>query len=345
MVFTRSFLVPLALSLGAACTSGGGEDVGDVSGAVGTYEVTSSYDATGALPEVVGDSLQTLTGLHDDPAGTLIQLLQQANVPIVDELLDSIPDSLRGQFEGWVNDYIASRVYMGVPVTEEIARWAGDISGMLTRFDVISDLELARLDEGGNTDANHTLGAVGFDLRGEHRVIDTPAILDQLTVARTVSVSVTADDEGGAGTIDIGDHAFHMPLGDFALVGFNQALDAAFGAGDLTALLGGMIDCAGLASTIADKCFGPVCVGHEDQIEEFCLAGVDLAVAEIERRITSVEFVELHHAGGAGVLLGETKMDGVATTFEQIASGTWDASVNIDGVVAPIGATFLGRRK
>lgn len=344
MTFRRT-LLPLALSLGAACTSGGGgEEVGDVSGAVGAYQVTSSYDATGALPEVVGDSLQTLTGLHDDPAGTMIALLQDANVPIVDELLDSIPDSLRDQFEGWVNDYIASRVYMGVPVSEEIARWAGDLSGILTRFDIITDLDLARLDTGGETDANHMLTAVAFDLRGDRRVIDTPAIVEQLTIARTVPVAVTSDDAGG-GTIEIGDHAFHMPLGDFALVGFNQALSAAFGAGDLTGLLGGMIDCPGLAANIAGKCFGPVCVGHEDQIEEFCMAGIDLVVAEVERRITSVEFVEMHHAAGSGVLLGEAKTDGTATVFDTIEEGTWDASVNIDGVSVPVGATFVGVRK
>ena len=341
---TRTLLVPLALlSLGAACTSGGEEDVGDVSGALGTYEVTSSYDATGALPEVVGDSLETLTGLDDDPAGSMIQLLQDADVPIVDQLLDSIPGALRDQFEGWVNDYIADRVYMGVPVTEEIARWAADISGMLTRFDVVSELDLARLDEGGHTDANHMLGAVGFDMRGSYRLIDTPAIVDQLTVARTVAVSVTSDDIGG-GTIEIGDHAFHMPLGDFALVGFNQGLSALFGASDLTALLSGMIDCAGLAANIADRCVGPVCVGHESEIQQFCTAGVELAVAEIERRIASVEFVELAHSAGSGVLLGENKTDGTATVFEQIEAGTWDASVNLDGVGAPIGATFMGER-
>jgi hypothetical protein len=345
MISRRTLLVPLALSLGA-CTSGGGgsEDVGDVSGAVGAYQVTSSYDATGALPEVVGDSLETLTGLHDDPAGTMITLLEDANVPIVEEVLDAIPDFARDQFAGWINDYIASRVYMGVPVTEEIARWSGDLSGILTRFDVITDLDLARLDASGETDANHMISAVAFELRGDRRVIDTPAIVEQLTVARTVPVAITSDDAGG-GTIEIGEHAFHMPLGDLALVGFNQALGAVFGAADLTALLGGMLDCPGLAASIADRCVGPVCVGHEGQIEELCLAGVDLVVAEVERRVTSVEFAEIHHAAGSGVLLGEAKQDGTATVFDTIEDGAWDATVNIDGVSVPVGATFVGVRK
>ena len=336
----RTYLLPLALSLGAACTSGGGgdEEVGDVSGAVGTYQITTSYDATGALPDAVGHSLETLTGLHDDPAGTIVALLEDAGVPI------PVPDSLRDDFEGWINDYLASRVYMGVPVTEEIARWAGDLSGILTRFDILTELDLARLDAGGETDANHVIAAVAFELRGDRRLIDTPSIVDQLTVARTIPVAVTSDDAGG-GTIEIGDHAFHMPLGDFALVGFNQALSGLFGAADLTALLGNMIDCPGLAANIADKCVGPVCVGHEAEIEQLCLAGIDLVVAQIEQRIASIEFVEIHHAAGSGVLLGEAKQDGTATEFDAIEAGTWDASVNLDGVIAPVGATFVGHRK
>src|SRR5688572_19698443 len=115
MTLGRSLLLPLALSLGAACTSGGGEeDVGDVSGAVGTYQVTTSYDATGALPDAVGHSLETLTGLHDDPAGTILALLEDAGVP------NPVPESFQDDLEGWINEYLASRVYMGVPVTEEI---------------------------------------------------------------------------------------------------------------------------------------------------------------------------------------------------------------------------------
>ena len=335
---TRLRLVACAL-LTSACTTGSADEPEmPPEAVVGQYEVTTTYNAAGALPDVATETLGILSGLADDPAGTLIDLAEAAGAP-----LDWVPDALRDQFADWVNDYIASRVFQGAPVTEEIARWTQDITGMLHHFDVISTMDLATL--GDTTTANHTLAAVAFDFRGARRVVDTPDLVDQLTIARDVSCQL-ADTGQGEARIDIGDHAFHLPLGDFAVDGFNMGLEQVLGIADLHAALGLLIDCPGLAAEVASKCLGPICVGHADEIEGFCQMGIDLVVDQIESRIASIEFAELHLASGEAAMLdavkGDTAVDG---TFDQIDRGVWQAVVNIDGLELPVDATFVGARK
>ena len=330
----------LALLMSSACTGGGGEDTAEVppEAVVGQYQVTSTYNAAGALPDVATDTLAILDGLADDPAGTLIDLAEEAGAPI-----DWVPDAVRDQFADWVNEYIASRVFQGAPVTEEIARWTQDIAGMLHHFDIVSTMDMATLE--GVTTVNHTLAAVAFDFRGTYRLVDTPDIVDQLTIARDVSCDL-ADTGDGQARIDIGDHAFHMPLGDFAVDGFNLGLQEVLGIADLTAALELLIDCPGLADQVSSRCLGPFCVGHRDEIESFCRMGIDLVVDKVESRIASIEFAELHLASGEAAMLDAAKGDSVLDgTFDQIDSGVWQALVNIDGHELPVEATFVGARQ
>src|SRR5690606_9314738 len=291
-----------------------------------------------ALPPAAGEAIELLGGLSEDPAGTLFALLEAADVP-----LDWIPGALRDDVEGWINDYVFDRLYDGAPITEEIARWADDLSAMLTHFEISSELDLGAADAAGGTDANHTLAGVAFDWRGQRQMVDTPAIVDQLTIARDVTCNVSIDR--GEAAIDIGDHAFRMPLGDFAVLGFNAGLEQLAGFSDLRDALGSFIDCAGLADDLSSRCLGPVCVGHRDEIESMCLTGIDLAASAIEERIASIDYAELRLSGGRAALAGGDKQDAArATTFDRMEDGTWQAAVDVDGAAVPVGASFTGRR-
>ena len=340
----RLLALPLALAVG--CTGGeeGGPDgIGEDGMAAATYELTTTVDATGALPPAASEAIAMLDGLAEDPAGTLIGLLEAADVPIVDQALGAIPSSLRGSVEGWINDFIFDQVYMGAPVTEEIARWADDLSGILTHFEITSRMEMSNVDAAGGASASHTLAGVAFDFRGSRQLVDTPALVDQLTMARDVSCQL--DGDGGGAALTIGDHAFHMPLGDFAVIGFNAGLQQLAGFSDLRDALGSLIDCAALASSVASRCVGPVCVGHEAEIEQLCVAGLDLVAQEVERRIASIDYAELRLASGQAALVSADKQDaGGAARFDRIDDGTWEARVDVDGADVPVGATFVGRR-
>ena len=346
-------LVPLALWLG--CSGGGqpGPDdgtgdpgAGQADPVAGSYQLTSTYDLSqaGVLPDLAGDTLAALTGLSDNPAGTLIALLQAANVPVVNDLLDAIPDPVLSQFEGWVNDYIASQLYQNVPLSQTIADWVSQLSSLLTHFDLVTELDLANLDAAGNTDGSHILSAVSFPWNGTLLTVNTPALVDQVTMARDVAVSAAL--EGAGGTIDIGDHSFRLPLGNFAVVGFNQVLQQTLGASNLRDALGMVIDCGGLADQVSSRCVGPVCVGHRDLIEQFCDAGLDQVAAQVESRIAAIKFASLHLQTGEATLVNAAKQDGASDgVVDRMVGGAWQVGVNVNDHEVQIGASsFVGER-
>lgn len=336
--------LPLALVLGCAGDGGGGMQDGPAGGdegsdpVAGRYEVTSTFDLSQSevIPGLIGDALGPLTSFREDPAGSLLALLESTDAPVVTDLLDAVPDSLRDKLLDAVNDYVFDQLYDGVPVADEIATWTDDLANMLTHFDVMTELGLGTVDEAGNLSASHTLAAISFQLRGETRLVDTPALLDQLTVARNVSCNVAL----GESRIDIGDHAFHLPLGNFAVVAFNQGLEKTLGVGSTREALGLLIDCGGLAADVASKCVGPVCIGHESEIEAFCDAGLDALAAEVEARIASIDFAELHLAAGAGQVADAAAEDGLVDRIE----GEWQTELNVDGKAVPVPAAFVATR-
>jgi hypothetical protein len=348
-----TLIVPLLLVFACSSDPGGGDGAGGGGGGgdgstdpvAGRYEITTTYDLTQSdiLPDVAGDVLSALTGLEDDPAGTIIALLQAANVPIVSTVLDVVPGVLKNLLTGYINDYVFSRVFEGVPVTAEIAGWVDDIATGLTHFQVISELELGNVDAAGNSSGSHRLSAVQFQMHGAEMLVDTPDLIDQLTIARDVSVNVNFG--GSQGTIDIGDHAFSLPIGDFAVTALNSALQAQFGVADLGEALGLIIDCPGLAHTVASKCVTFVCVGHETELTNLCEAGLDQVAQVVEDRLSSIDFAAIHLSGGSAIVVGG-KADGAeAAQVSQLDDGEWQAAASLSGNELPIGATFVGVRQ
>lgn len=349
-MLARSRLVALALpfALSLGCGDGGGDGMQDGPGAgdgadpvAGRYEVTSSFDLSQseAIPALIGDALAPLSDFRDDPAGSLIAVLESTDAPVLTDLLDAVPDSLRGLLVDAVNDYVFDQLYEGVPVADELATWTDDLATMLTRFDVVTELGVGTLDAAGNASASHTLAAISFQLRGATRLVDTPALLDQLTSARNVSCNVELGD--GGGRIDIGAHAFHLPLGNFAVVAFNQGLEETLGVANTRAALGLLVDCGALAADVAGKCLGPVCIGHEAELEAFCDAGLDALAAEVEARIASIDFAELRLSAGAAEVADAAAGDGLIDRMDQ---GQWQTELDVDGRAVPVPASFVATR-
>ena len=337
---------------------GGGADTGDDGddqaddGSVapdpveGSYELVTTYDVSSSplLPGVIGGSLAALTNLTDDPAGTILAVLDEANLPVLDQLLAVLPDVLVDQLAGFINDFVFDRIVDGVPATQVLTDLVGDLSGILTRFEVVSVLELSPMDEAGATSGSHRLSGVRFDWRGAPLLVDTPALLDELTVARDVTGLATFG--GDDGVLGLDDHAFHLPLGDFAVLGIDLALQETFGVADLRAAVGAIIDCAALAESVATRCIGPICVGNQDTIQEVCESGLDLVVAEIEERITSIDFTEIRFSQGDAVLRDAAEEGGaVDGLIDRIERGNWECSVELDAVGSvPLPSPFVGHR-
>lgn len=337
-------LLPLSLLIGCAADEDPAPGDSGPDPVSGRYQVTSTYDLSqsDAVPDVIGNALEPLSGLSEDPAGTLIAVLQASGSPALNDLLDAIPSSLLDAFEGAVNDFVFDQIDKG-GTAADIILWTDDIAGILTHFEVISNLDLGRPDETGAARADHTLAAVSFEMRGETQLVDTPDIINTLTVARDVDCTIESSGEGEA--ITIANHAFHLPLGDFAVVGFNQALQSSLGVPDLHAALGLAIDCPALAQKVASICLGPVCVGHEAEIEGFCDDGLEAVASEVEARIASIDFAELRMSSGQAVLLDAAKADAPTDgRIDAMDGGHWASDFEIDGLVIPVDASFRAVR-
>lgn len=313
----------------------------------GSYEIVTTVDVSSSplLPGVIGGSLAALTELTEDPAGTLLAVLDEANLPVLDQLLAVLPDVLVDQLAGFINDFVFDRVVEGIPATQLLTDLVGDLSGILTRFELVSILELSPMDERGATSGSHRLSGVQFEWRGGPLLVDTPALLDDLTVANDVVGSATFG--GGDGVLGIGNHAFHLPLGDFAQLGIALAMQQTFGVADLRAAVGAIFDCPALAESVATRCLGPICVGNQDTLLQVCESGLDLVVAEIEERITAFDFTEIRFAQGDAVLRDAADDGGaVDGIIDSIERGNWECSVQLDTIGGvPLPSPFVGRRQ
>jgi hypothetical protein len=335
--------------------SGDGADDGAADGGEepdpiqGRYEVATTYDlaASPLVPGAIEGALVSLTQLADDPAGTLLDLLDQANVPVLDQLLAVVPDVLVDQLAGFINEFLIDRVIENVPVLDQVVGITDSVAGLLTGFDVVSLLDVSTMDDAGAARANHRLSAVRFGWDGQPLLVDTPELLDQITIARDVGVSVSLG--GGDGVIELGDHAFHLPIGDFAVVALNQALSQTLGVGSLRDALGLLFDCAGLAESVANRCLpGPVrvCVGHQEELEQVCDAGLDLVASQVEERLTAIDFAEMRFESGSAVLRDAAEIGGAEDgRIDLIDRGTWQTQLQLDGVGGfPLPSPFAGHR-
>jgi hypothetical protein len=333
---------------GTGDTSDDGEaDDGEAADPIaGRYQIDTTYDLSGAplVPGLIGDSLLALTRLKDDPAGTLLDLADQANLPVLDQLLAVLPDVLLDQLAGFINDFLFDRLVAEIPAAEAFTTLVADLSGLLTNFDVMSQLELSERDPSGAVTGIHMLTGVRFAWRGQDVLVDTPELLDQITVARDVAGSVSLG--GPDGVLELGDHAFHLPLGDFAVIGANLALSQVLGVADLRALLGALFNCPALAEAVANRCLGPICVGHREEIEAVCESGLDLVVAQLEERVSSIDFTEMRFSSGDAVLRDAAEPGGEQDgRIDLLEGGHWQSMVVVDGAAeVPIPSPFVGHR-
>ena len=321
---------------------GGGDDGGGPTDPIaGPYQVTSTYDvaSNSLLQSVVSGLLFGIGDLAQDPAGTLIDLLDSANVPILDELLGILPDLILPELNGFINGFLLNSVVDGLPLPVQLDELAGNVTGLLGQFDVTSQLDLGNLSS-GLTSADHSLSAVSFLWDAQSILADTPELFDQITAAHDVTCEVALDQAGGA--IELANHAFDLPYTDIAVLALNQALMQSMGVPDVRAALGHIVDCEAMAAEVSSKCLlnlPLICVGNQDKLLEFCEAGLDQAAADIESRIRIFDLASMRLQSGTATLIDDEN-DGVIDRIE----GTWDTVIHVDGTDFPMTAPFTGVR-
>jgi hypothetical protein len=348
----RRLLAVLVVGLGASVVACGGDDKSDpktntneIEGAPlgpdgkplptvldGSYELSSNIDltTTGLLPDVANTTLKDLSNFKDKPAETFVDLADAAKVPVVSNVIDVIPGPLKDLVLGYIDDAIVKSLYQNVPVTANIAGMIDDLAGIATKFELVTTLALPVGDEVGNSKATHSVTGIAWTFGTSRHVINAP---DAVSKIGTASVSANAvpleklSPKLETGRLEVGNHAFKLPLGTFAVQAADLLAKDKLGANDLRDALGKFIDCKGVANAVAGKCVGispaQVCVGHETEIEGMCTGGLDLLVKQVQSSLEGLDIPLL--------------------SFDQGDAKMWDAPTDggaLDGIVDRLDSGF-----
>ena len=335
----KAALVSVLAIVGCGTTSPGdpyGTGLGDPENPVpqqsseGSYAIANRVDFTveAILPAQLAFTVETLRAFSHNPASALFDLAEAKGVPAVGLIRAALPGVLEDKLEGWINDFVDKPKIHG----KTIRAYAGEIADLaefaLTEFQIDSEMTIDGLD------VSHTFTALDLSPTGilDVRIPIGGLAADLLTQHPTLTVA-----EGGA--IAFGDQHFGLQYGEYAWQGVQAASTALFG-GDIRTVLGAAVDCAGLASSIADKCVLGACVGHEADLRSICTGGLDALVDVAHARFAERRLDAFQFASGTARLVDDDG-DGIG---DRIVDGQWDAKMNLGQGLRHAPATFEGHR-
>jgi hypothetical protein len=306
----------------------------------GTFSVTSRFEvpATVAAPGPLGDALRLVHGLALDPGAALLDFAEDAGVPALAELRWVLPDALESELTGWMNGYLETATLDGVSPHDRIVELDDLIRSVLLEWELRSTLLLP-----ADALGRHEPVSLAFDSPAGPVLIPVSA-----TAPVTAGVDVTAtvawpDGRDGAAVATLGDHAMGVPFGRYALQGLEAILLAQSGAADVAAFLADAVGCDALAASVAARCVGFVCVGHEAELLAVCEGGVAEAAQQLEARILGLDFRAIHLERGTARAVGAALEPAQHATALQ--DGVWTASIDVgNGAETATTATFTAVR-
>jgi len=316
----------------------------------GSYQLANRLDlaSAGVLPDVASTTLHALSQLKEDPAGAILDLLEATHAPIVSNVLSVIPDALEQPLTQWINDNVFAALYQGVPVTQQIASIVDDLASLVTRFQVDTSLDLIEPDVTGASAATHSLAGVTFTVAEHALVVRAPDLLSDVThgdLSASALHIVEQSPDVQNGIIELRDHSIGLPIGAYVIHGIDQLMMAKFGQPNLRAALGALVNCSSVAHNVAQKCIGPVCVGHETELRNLCDAGLDAIVTSVEAQLMALNFKALHFKHGAAAMwdaaMAGGPRDGVV---DRIEDGIWNLGVDVGTGEHAVYADFTGVR-
>ncbi len=313
-----------------------GEGLGDPENPIpqqsseGPYTVANRIDFTveAILPAQLAFAVETLRAFSQNPASALFDLAEAKGVPAVGLIRAALPGVLEDKLDGWINDVIDKPKIRG----KTLRAYAGEMADLaefaLTQFQIDSEMTI------DGYDVTHTFTALDLSPTGlvDVRIPIGGLAADILTPHPTLTVA-----EGGASAF--GDQHFGLQYGEYAWQGVQAASTALFG-DDIRGVLGGAINCAGLANSIADKCVLGACVGHESELKSICTGGLDALVDFAHDRFAEHRLDAFQFASGTARLVDDDG-DGIG---DRMIDGHWDASMNLGLGLRHAPATFEGRR-
>lgn len=341
---THAILALLAL---AACGEEAGSrtdsTVPDPRPLAGTYHLVNRFDvpAASVAPGAAGDAFALLDGLANKPATTLLDLADEAGVPAVGIITAALPDAVESRLDEWMKDYLTATQVGGTSAYSELVKVNGLVQSILVSFVLQSDLALpSSADQTGT----HSPTALVFFASTSPVTVQVP--LAEVTAAHGVRATASwpSSAEAAAGNSDVsfGDHAMGLRLGQYALAALDIALERGLGASDLSAALAKLVDCPAMAASVANRCVGPVCVGHASELSDVCAAGLRRAASEIEAQVVALDYKAIHFQSGRAKASGCFAGDGATASAGRLSDGAWTVTVDVGNGEKPAAASFEG---
>ena len=302
----------------------------------GTFDVTSRFEvpATVAAPGPLGDALRLVHGLALDPGTAILDLAEEAGVPALAELRLVLPDALEAELTGWMNEYLETATVGGLSPHDRIAELDAVIRSVLLTWELRSTLDLP-----AGSGGTHAPVAIAFDTPAGPVVVPVDATAPVTAGVDVVATISWPDGPQGDAVASIGDHAMGIPFGRYALRGLDAILLAQHGSADLRAFLADAVGCETLAASVAGRCLGPICVGHETELLAVCEGGLDQAAARIEAQVLGLDFQAIHFQQGTA-----TAEVTPAPAVVALQDGVWTATIDLGQGAEAATATFSAVR-
>jgi hypothetical protein len=320
----------------------------------GKYEMSSTFDLTsaGVFPNAANETLKALSNFKEHPSQTMVDLLAAAGVPVVPTVLNAIPSFIRDYVLGYIDDHIVGSFYEAVPFAQSLTGMLDDLATITTKFEVVSTLDLPAGDGIGNAQATHAFAGVAYTWSDKRNVITAPEVLKNLETPAVAANAVALEKRSPAlesARLKLGDHKFTVPIGSFAVLAADHLAKDKLGAKDLRDALGNIVDCAGVAADVANRCLEAVgvsvCVGHQSEIEQLCNDGLDTLIGTVQDQIKRLDLPAVHFKEGEAQMWdAPVDMGPLDATIDRIDHGIWTAAVNTGSQEKSIFATFTGHR-
>jgi len=322
----------------------------------GKYELYNQFDltSTGILPDVANTTLKALSNFRESPSGTLVDLLDAANIPVVDQVLSVIPGAIKGLVLGYIDDTIFKALYDKVPVTKQITGMIDDLASIVTKFELVTTLDMPEGDAIGDARSPHMISGIAYNWNEQRHIINAPELVANLTKQTPKTNAVLLEhlsDDLETGRLKIGDHTFSIPVGSFTVYAADKLAQEKLGVASLREAVGKVVNCPAVAKAVAERCidpFGPgkICVGHEKEITGLCTTGLDVLVGVVIGQIKALDIPLLKlEEGTAQMWDAPTPGAPLDAVVSRIDKGFWTASINAGGgAPKPVIATFTGKR-
>jgi hypothetical protein len=318
----------------------------------GQYELTSHVDlaGAGAFGDTVSPALVALSEFHENPAGTILDLLALYQIPVYTQVWNALPGFLKDALEGWLNQYLMFTLFDAVPAIDQAVQFVDDLATVTRNVEMITVLTLEPQNVAMGMRGRHELRALAFTFHGDRTVIEIPAVVTEITAAEVralLRIPLLAGRGQPDGLFEVAPHSFQVPYGDMLMDAMKHWVFEPKGATNMASWLNVLINCPSVAEWMGNLCIGG-CVKDLVSVTDmtnFCTGGLDLLGWLVETYVRSLKW-ELVDMRDMKCQMFDRGYDDTTGDFkiDALSECSWDTTITMNGMSRLVPVHFEGRR-